>query len=145
MGRNRKREQLSSLFLSMLRYKTWNSSAEAANNIRFMDLQDEGQLEMIRSLEMLRHSPTMTMLFDEQGQLIQAPPPSPIRLLLFDVPTHPPRFHNADLARRTTSAPAHTTPNGRSGAAPTGARAPFLKTLRTVPPGERRRRRAGAD
>ena len=42
--------------------------------------QDEGQLEMIRSLEMLRHSPTMTMLFDEQGQLIQAPPPSPIRL-----------------------------------------------------------------
>jgi hypothetical protein len=25
----------------------------------------------VRSLEMLRHSPTMTMLFDENGELVQ--------------------------------------------------------------------------
>ena len=35
-------------------------------------LQDTGHKEMIRSHEMLRHSPSLSMLFDSNGELIQA-------------------------------------------------------------------------
>jgi hypothetical protein len=33
--------------------------------------QDDGQKEMLRSHEMLRHSPTLSMLFDIGGEMIQ--------------------------------------------------------------------------
>ena len=34
-------------------------------------VQDSGHKEMIRSHEMLRHSPTMSMLFDINGEMLQ--------------------------------------------------------------------------
>ncbi len=37
----------------------------------FFYLQEDGQKEMIRSHEMHRHSPTLSMLFDIEGDLLQ--------------------------------------------------------------------------